>query len=37
MAGRVYDGVPAPTNLVVPPYYFVDDTHIMIGLAEGAA
>ena len=37
MAGRVYDGVPAPTNLVVPPYYFVDDTHIMIGVAEGAA
>ncbi|MBX3696464.1 MAG: ubiquinol-cytochrome c reductase iron-sulfur subunit [Dokdonella sp.] len=37
MAGRVYDGVPAPTNLVVPPYYFVDDTHIMIGAAEGAA
>lgn len=37
MAGRVYDGVPAPTNLVVPPYYFVDDTHIMIGLNERAA
>ncbi len=37
MAGRVYDGVPAPTNLVVPPYYFVDDTHIMIGLTERAA
>jgi ubiquinol-cytochrome c reductase iron-sulfur subunit len=37
MAGRVYDGVPAPTNLVVPPYYFIDDTHIMIGAAEGAA
>jgi ubiquinol-cytochrome c reductase iron-sulfur subunit len=37
MAGRVYDGVPAPTNLVVPPYYFVDDSHIMIGVAEGTA
>jgi ubiquinol-cytochrome c reductase iron-sulfur subunit len=37
MAGRVYDGVPAPTNLVVPPYYFVDDKHIMIGVSEGAA
>ncbi|MFZ1391316.1 MAG: ubiquinol-cytochrome c reductase iron-sulfur subunit, partial [Dokdonella sp.] len=37
MAGRVYDGVPAPTNLVVPPYYFVDDTRIMIGVTEGAA
>ncbi len=38
MAGRVYDGVPAPTNLVVPPYNFIDDGHIMIGVnAEGAA
>ena len=32
MAGRVYKGVPAPTNLVVPPYHFVDDTHILIGV-----
>ncbi|HUD40590.1 MAG TPA: ubiquinol-cytochrome c reductase iron-sulfur subunit [Dokdonella sp.] len=38
MAGRVYQGVPAPSNLVVPPYSFVDDNHIMIGVnAEGAA
>ena len=37
MAGRVYDGVPAPTNLVVPPYYFIDDNHIMIGQMKGAA
>jgi len=38
MAGRVYQGVPAPTNLVVPPYSFIDDNHIMIGVnAEGAA
>ena len=37
MAGRVYDGVPAPTNLVVPPYYFMDDNHIMIGEMKGAA
>lgn len=37
MAGRVYDGVPAPTNLVVPPYYFMDDNHIMIGQMKGAA
>jgi ubiquinol-cytochrome c reductase iron-sulfur subunit len=37
MAGRVYEGVPAPSNLVIPPYYFVDDNHVMIGLAEGAA
>ncbi|MFT7675630.1 MAG: ubiquinol-cytochrome c reductase iron-sulfur subunit [Gammaproteobacteria bacterium] len=30
-AGRVYSGVPAPTNLPVPPYYFIDDGHILIG------
>ena len=28
MAGRVYLGVPAPTNLVVPPHHFADDTTI---------
>lgn len=37
LAGRVYSGVPAPTNLVVPPYYFVDDNTILIGEDEGAA
>ena len=37
MAGRVYSGVPAPTNLVVPPYKFIDDGHILIGVSEGAA
>ena len=36
LAGRVYAGVPAPTNLVVPPYRFVDDGHIVIGEAEDA-
>ncbi len=37
MAGRVYEGVPAPTNLKVPPYRFVDDNRVMIGVDEGAA
>jgi len=38
ISGRVFAGVPAPMNLVVPPYKFVDDTHIMIGVnPEGAA
>lgn len=32
MSGRVYDGVPAPKNLAVPPYHFIDDTHIQIGV-----
>ena len=30
-AGRVYSGVPAPYNLPVPPYTFVNDTTIRIG------
>lgn len=38
LAGRVYSGVPAPTNLKVPPYRFVDDQTIVVGLdPEGAA
>lgn len=32
LAGRVYEGVPAPTNLPVPSYRFLDDTHIEIGV-----
>ncbi|ABL01815.1 ubiquinol-cytochrome c reductase, iron-sulfur subunit [Candidatus Ruthia magnifica str. Cm (Calyptogena magnifica)] len=32
LAGRVYAGVPAPTNLVIPPYYFVADSLIRIGI-----
>lgn len=37
LAGRVYTGVPAPTNLIVPPYNFIDDEHVMIGVhPEGA-
>jgi len=32
IAGRVYQGVPAPLNMVVPPYHFVDDTHVQIGV-----
>ena len=31
MAGRVFENVPAPSNLVVPPYQFVDDTTVIIG------
>lgn len=38
LAGRVYKGVPAPTNLLVPPYSYIDDEHVIIGVApEGAA
>ena len=31
LAGRVYRGVPAPTNLVIPPHQYVTDTLITIG------
>jgi len=31
LAGRVFTGVPAPTNLVVPPHYYVTDNVILIG------
>ena len=37
MAGRVYTGVPAPTNLVVPPHYYLTDTTILVGEDGGAA
>ncbi len=32
MAGRVFQGVPAPTNLVVPPHYYADDNTIVVGV-----
>jgi len=31
LAGRVYRGMPAPTNLVVPPHKYLTDTKIVIG------
>lgn len=31
LAGRVYKGVPAPTNLEVPPYTFLSDSRLLIG------
>jgi ubiquinol-cytochrome c reductase iron-sulfur subunit len=31
LAGRVYKGVPAPTNLVVPPHQFLSDSTLLIG------
>jgi len=31
LAGRVFKGVPAPTNLVVPPYRYLDDNIVEIG------
>ena len=36
LAGRVYQGVPAPTNLEIPPYRYISDTLLIVGEpAEG--
>jgi ubiquinol-cytochrome c reductase iron-sulfur subunit len=37
LAGRVYKGVPAPTNLVVPAHRFVSDSRVLIGVDPEAA
>jgi ubiquinol-cytochrome c reductase iron-sulfur subunit len=37
LAGRVFSGVPAPKNLEVPPYKYLDDETIIIGVDEEAA
>jgi ubiquinol-cytochrome c reductase iron-sulfur subunit len=37
LAGRVFKGVPAPTNLFVPPYRFVSDTRLQIGEDQSGA
>ncbi|MEP7329855.1 MAG: ubiquinol-cytochrome c reductase iron-sulfur subunit [Betaproteobacteria bacterium] len=36
LAGRVYRGMPAPTNLVIPPYKFLSDAKIVIGTGEAS-
>jgi ubiquinol-cytochrome c reductase iron-sulfur subunit len=36
LAGRVYKGVPAPTNLVVPPYSYESDGVVVIGVDQEA-
>lgn len=37
LAGRVYSGSPASTNLVVPPYSYEGDNVIVVGVDQGAA
>ena len=37
LSGRVYKGVPAPTNLVIPPYHFVTDSLIRLGIDPKAS
>ena len=36
IVGRVYKGVPAPTNLIVPPHFFDGDI-LTIGEDKGVA
>jgi ubiquinol-cytochrome c reductase iron-sulfur subunit len=38
LSGRVYAGVPAPTNLIVPPHAYLDNETVTIGIdPEGVA
>lgn len=37
LAGRVWRGVPAPLNLVVPPHSYVNESTILVGVDKGAA
>lgn len=37
LAGRVFTGVPAPTNLEVPPYSYESDSVIVIGVDQEGA
>lgn len=37
LAGRVWRGVPAPLNLVVPPHKYVDESTILVGVDAEAA
>ena len=37
LAGRVYAGVPAPKNLEVPPYHFLSDSRVLVGVSKGEA
>jgi ubiquinol-cytochrome c reductase iron-sulfur subunit len=37
LAGRVYKNVPANKNLEVPPYHFISENRILIGVTEDEA
>ncbi|MBB1126720.1 ubiquinol-cytochrome c reductase iron-sulfur subunit [Thiospirillum jenense] len=37
LAGRVFKGVPAPTNLVIPKHTYLNDTTLLIGEDGGRA
>ncbi len=37
LAGRVFKGVPAPTNLVIPKHKYLDENTILVGEDDGVA
>lgn len=37
VAGRVFSGSPAPTNLIIPPHRFIDDGAVVIGEDDASA
>ena len=37
LSGRVYKGVPAPTNLVIPPHSYEDEFTLVVGVDTEAA
>lgn len=37
LAGRVFKGVPAPRNLIVPPHQYLSDTRVIIGEDSGVS
>jgi ubiquinol-cytochrome c reductase iron-sulfur subunit len=37
LAGRVFKGVPAPSNLEVPPYAYLSDTRLIVGTDSAGA
>ncbi|KAF0103872.1 MAG: ubiquinol-cytochrome c reductase iron-sulfur subunit [bacterium] len=37
LAGRVFNGSPAPTNLVIPPHKYLSESKVLIGEDQGAA
>ena len=37
LAGRVYEGMPAPANLPVPPYHFEGENTLVVGVDPASA
>jgi len=37
LSGRVFQGVPAPTNMVIPPHQYLSETVLLVGEDKGAA